>query len=71
MEIPIFKVKKFPSMVEPHCYLNLVIIISDIVAIGETVEWNKSINKSVVSIEIYSKKKKKLGLIGFWKWRTV
>ena len=58
LEIPSFKVKKFPSMFKPQLFLYLTTIKSDIVAISDRVEFDKSVNKSAVSIEIYSKKTK-------------
>ena len=54
-EVPNFKVKKFPSMVEPHHHFHLATIKSDILAIGDRVELNKSL-ESAVSTEIYSEK---------------
>ena len=44
-------------MVEPHHYFHLATIKSDILAIGDRVELNKSL-ESAVSTEIYSEKNK-------------
>ena len=45
LEVPSFKVKKFPSMVEPHHYFHLDTIKSYILAIGDSVELNKSLEQ--------------------------
>ena len=58
LEIPSLKLKKFPSMVEPHCYLNLVNIKSDVIAIGNRTEIDESLDDSVKFVEIYSDKTK-------------
>ena len=58
LKIPSFEMKKFPSMVKPHCYLKLVNIKSDILAIGNRTKLNKSLEDSVVFTEIYSGKAK-------------
>ena len=55
LEIPSFKLFKFPSMVEPHCYLELISIKSDIIAIGDRV---KSLDVLLRSVEFYSQETK-------------
>ena len=57
LKVPSFKVEKFPSMVKPHYFFYLATIKSDIIAIGDSVELNKSL-ESAVPVEIYSKKTK-------------
>ena len=54
LKIPSFKVNKFPSMVEPRYFLKLATIKSDILTVGEKRELNKSLDKSVITVEIYS-----------------
>ena len=58
LEIPSFEVKKFPLTVKPRFVYYLATIKSDIVAICDSVESDKRIVESVVSIEIYSEKSK-------------
>ena len=58
LEIPSFKVKKFPSMVEPHCYLKLVNIKSDLIAFSKTIELDKSLDDSILPVEMFSDKTK-------------
>ena len=58
LKIPSFEVNKFPSMVEPHCYLDLVTFKSNIIAIGHRVELDVSLDESTVFVEIYSDKTK-------------
>ena len=56
LKIPSFKMKKFQSMVKPHCYLDLVNINSNILAFDDRVYLNESLEKSSISVEIYSAK---------------
>ena len=59
LEIPSFELKKFPSMVKPHRYLDLVVNVkSDILAICDRTYPNESLDKSSISVEIYSEKTK-------------
>ena len=58
LKTPSFKVNKFLSMVQPHCYSDLVVIKSDVLAVGKSTELIESLNKSVVTVEIYSGKTK-------------
>ena len=43
LNIPSFKVEKFPLMVKPHYFLYLATIKSGIIAIGDRIELNKSL----------------------------
>ena len=58
LEIPSFKLKKFPLMVESYCYLDLVNIKSDILAVSNSIKLDKSLDESTVPVEIYSNKTK-------------
>ena len=43
LEIPSYKVKNFSSMVEPHYYLDLVNIKSDVIAFGHRTDFTESL----------------------------
>ena len=58
LKIPSFEVKDFPYMVKPHYNLYLATVKSDILAIGDRVEFNKSLDESAVFAEVYSEKMK-------------
>ena len=59
LEIPSFKLKKFPSMVKQHLYLNLVNMKSDVVAFdNRSINLSRSLDELAVSVEIYSGKTK-------------
>ena len=58
LEIPSFRVNRFPSMVKPHSYFFAATIKSDVVAIGENQETDMFLDKSLLFIEIYSEKTK-------------
>ena len=58
LEIPSFKVNKFPSMVGPHYYLDLVNIKSDILAICYSQDKNNNVDLFSVCAKIYSEKQK-------------
>ena len=59
LEIPSFKMNKFPPMVEPHFYFYLAIVKSHIIAIGDGFKFDKSLDEPAVFVEIYSEKNKK------------
>ena len=65
LESPSFKVHKFPSMIKPHYYLNLVNIKSDILAISDEKNLDESLDKSIISTEIYSEKTKSWSNLDF------
>ena len=54
LEIPSFKVNKFPSFVKPHCYAYLATIKSDIVC----ADYVYIDEKSLLSVQRYSDKNK-------------
>ena len=58
LKIPNLKLKKIQSMVKPHSYLDLLVIKSNILAIGHRIELDKSLHDSVLFVEIYSEKTK-------------
>ena len=58
LEIPSFKVNRFPSMVKPHSYLFTATIKSNIVAFGDNRKTCRFFDKSYQFIEIYSGKTK-------------
>ena len=55
MEIPSYKVYRFPPMVEPYRYLRLATLKSNVIAIGKRIKLNQSSNRS---LEVYSEKNK-------------
>ena len=58
LKIPSLKVNNFPFMVEPHYFLNLATIKSDILAVADRRDLNKRLDKSVITVEIFSEKTK-------------
>ena len=59
MRIPSFKVTKFAFMVKPRYLPQLVVVNSDVIAIGGDINLSKILSKSTKSVEIYSNKTKK------------
>ena len=59
VEVPIFKVSKFASMVKPRFRPKLVAVNSDVMVIGSDINMSKDLSKSTKSVEIYSNKTKK------------
>ena len=59
IEVPSFKLKRFPSLVNPQLYLNLVNMKSDVIAFdNRSTNLNRSLDELAVSVEIYSGKTK-------------
>ena len=58
VKIPCFEVRKFASMVKPRCHLGLIVVNSDIMAIGGHVNFNEELKKTIKSVELYSDKSK-------------
>ena len=58
LEIPSFKVKKFPSMVKPHLQFSAATINSNVVAVGTRQELKEFLDESFLFLEVYSKKTK-------------
>ena len=58
MKVPSFKLTKFSSMVKPRIGARLVVVNSDVMAIGGGVSLNEDLRKSTISVEMYSNKMK-------------
>ena len=58
LEIPSFKVKKFPSMVKPHLQLFSATVKSNVVAVGTRQELKEFLDESFLFLEVYSEKTK-------------
>ena len=63
MKLPSFEVTKFASMVKPRVGARLVVVDSDVMAIGGG--WPKHLRKSIIPVEIYFNK------IKFWQLQYI
>ena len=58
MKVPSFELSDFPSMVNPRVGHYLIIVNSDVMAIGGGVSLNENLRNTIIPVEMYSNKKK-------------